>query len=152
MDKSRKEFEEWIGGSGTLNTDKDGNYLYGPAYSAWNTWQACQSLNDKRIQQLLAVIAVKDKALKLMHEAFDDGDYKDGTESYAIQKCEDSLAIKPEDVELVEVTHLRFRAVLYGGNHEYGPESHEWLEECRHDEIGDDGIKAFPVYTIKTKE
>lgn len=67
-----------------------------------------QNADDKRIQQLLAVIAVKDKALKLMHEAFDDGDYKDGTESYAIQKCEDSLATKPEDVELVEVGEADF--------------------------------------------
>ena len=100
MTDTRKEFEEWLRICPLNLTPSE-------QQAAQFAWQACQSLNDKRIQQLLAVIAVKDKALKLMHKAFDDGDYKDGTESYAIQKCEDSLAIKPQDVELVEVAEMR---------------------------------------------
>ena len=116
MTETRKDFEEWFErqyGKKPMPSPKNGDephtntYMTMFADGADKGWQACQSLNDKRIQQLLAVIAVKDKALKLMHKAFDDGDYKDGTESYAIQKCEDSLAIKPQDVELVEVAEMR---------------------------------------------
>ena len=98
MTETRKDFEEWFErqyGKKPMPSPKNGDephtntYMTMFADGADKGWQACQSLNDKRIQQLLAVIAVKDKALKLMHEAFDDGDYKDGTESYAIQKTEE---------------------------------------------------------------
>jgi len=51
MMDSKAEFEKWFTGSQNikLDVDKQGNYVYSQAYSAWVTWQACQALNDKRI-------------------------------------------------------------------------------------------------------
>lgn len=80
---------------------------------AFHGWQACQSLNDKRIQQLLAVIELQNDALKaadkfisngidLGYIRMPDADTPDPAhKTPSIVK--NAISIKPENVELVEV-------------------------------------------------
>lgn len=99
MTDTRKDFEKW------WNIEKKNPI---PDYGqesltydiAFHGWQACQSLNDKRIQQLLAVIAKKDEAFRLIESS----SMQIEVERSSISKCAaNALAIKPENVELVEV-------------------------------------------------
>jgi len=128
MTDTRKEFQKW------WNIEKKNPI---PDYGqesltydiAFHGWQACQSLNDKRIQQLLAVIDVQREALRKICRDAD-------SRAYAEQIADESLAIKPENVELVEVGSIRHTgtgSIYLGG----------FIDELK------DGQ---PVYTIKTKD
>lgn len=154
MTDTRKEFEEWFEnmyGKKPMPIPRNGDdphesvYMTMFADGASRSWQACQSLNDKRIQQLLAVIAKKDEALQIAIE-YQEGAcqyFHDAMAGYKEQEHEryrddlketkSALAIKPENVELVEVAvEDHFCAVIteIGGYTKYnGP----------------------TVYTIKTK-
>lgn len=150
MTDTRKEYQDWL--------DKCPLTLFGGEFQVSEmSWQACQQLNNTRIADLeatirnmAAVIELQRKPLADMVGMMDSGD-EHGFGSPWHKSATEALALTADGVELVEVTHLKFRAVLYGGNHEHGPESHEWLEQCSKGDVGDDGLEAFPVYTIKQK-
>lgn len=140
MTDTRKEFEEWfwsagIGGRGELIISE-------------KSWQACKSLNDKRIQQLLAVIAVHKDALKAAQNAIDEYEYtgtNEVSEKYIIAErlCAEAIAINPEDVELVEVGD-------FGGKRLTPKDTHEFYGLLKSlDLVPDMGDKLF---TIKHKE
>jgi hypothetical protein len=69
-----------------------------------------------------------------------DGDYVKLTDLRAIIEQYKTEGAEP-------VAWLRFRAVQYSPSPDFGPECNEWLEPCKKDDIGDDGSKAFPVYS-----
>jgi hypothetical protein len=137
MTDTRKEFEEWFErqyGKKPIPSPKNGDkphtntYMTMFADGADKGWQACQSLNDKRIQQLLAVIELQREALDWIADNDDSSNY------VCEKRAREALAIKQEDVELVEVKvedHLCAVITEAGGYTKYnGP----------------------TVYTIKTKE
>lgn len=91
-------------------------------------WKACQSLNDKRIADLLAVIEVQREYIKEIK----DITLCTMTEDIAFE----ALAIKPENVEFVEVGKVK----EVGGS----------LFACQYSP--DNGVRVGDsVYTIKTK-
>lgn len=102
MTDTRKEFEEWFLSQYGVHF-KYAELQFDHAPETNFAWKACQSLNDKRIQQLLAVIAKKDEALKLSAAVF-SGEISDKSGMIkSLEILRDSLSIKPENVELVEV-------------------------------------------------
>jgi hypothetical protein len=112
MTDTRKDFEEW-------KVERDIQTNNSPIMP-FEIWQSCQSLNDKRIQHLLAVIAKKDESLrKIARDA--------QSRAHAEQIADEAIAIKPQDVELVEVDPADYDAMS----------------------LISDGTK---LYTIKTKE
>lgn len=146
MTDTRKEFEEWFEsqyGKKPMPSPKNGDephtntYMTMFADGANKGWQACQSLNDKRIQQLLAVIEKKDEALKLLLEF--KGMIEERSGDYETNKASEALAIKPGDVELVEVGELNVV-----GN-EVGTGCIPYIQITNHSNLG-------KLYTIKTKE
>lgn len=127
MTDTRKEFEEWFEGQygkKPMPSPKNGDephtntYMTMFADGADKGWKACQSLNDKRIQQLMAVIELKDTALAnaIVADRFcaetnisdEHRQAKADAHHEAILSVEAALAIKPEDVELVEVGEADF--------------------------------------------
>lgn len=120
MTDTRKDFEEWYlkeYGNYISEYFINDRYLHEMVHMQYMGWQACQSLNDKRIQQLLAVIAVKDDAINGLLNSVENGTWcyessecgDDGTyignavsqDSDEVKNAESALAIKPENVELV---------------------------------------------------
>lgn len=103
MTDTRKEFEQFV--LDNMRTDAP-NFINERRF-AEKSWQACQSINDKRIQQLLAVIEKKDEALMLQASHM---------EMYSLQishandyaKITKAIDLKPEDVGLVEVGDADF--------------------------------------------
>lgn len=114
MTDIRKEFEEWFLNQYGVHY-KHAQHQFDHAPETFLAWQACQSLNDKRINDLLAVIKAKDEALQIaieyQHEAcqyFHDSmaGYKEHEhERYRedLKETKEALAIKPGDVELQSV-------------------------------------------------
>lgn len=113
MTDTRTDFETWaLSDEGSyhkseLRKSAEGEYALPATRIASESWQACQSLNDNRIQQLLAVIEKKDEALMLQSSHI---------EMYSLQishandyaKITKAIDLKPEDVELVEVGEADF--------------------------------------------
>lgn len=100
MTDTRKEFEEAMK---VLPEFRLGDfYVFSGMSLQWKSWQACQSLNDKRIQQLLALIAKKDEALQEITTLHGS------TTNFGVARyiATNALAIKPENVELVEVGYI----------------------------------------------
>lgn len=128
MTDTRKEFEQFV--LDNMRTDAP-NFINERRF-AEKSWQACQSLYDKRVQRLLAVIAKKDSALRELRASLDPEDFMGGISM--LDHIDKALAIKPENVELVEVGY-----VDQFGNYEHSAEPDQWTH-------GD------TVYTIKTKE
>lgn len=105
MTETRKEFEEWYlkeYGNDISEYFINERYLHEMVHMQYMGWQACKSINDKRIGQLLAVIAKKDEALKLSAAVF-SGEISDKSGMIkSLEILREALAIKPENVELVE--------------------------------------------------
>ena len=105
MTETRKEFEQEMRFSEEF---RDGSiYRFSFMTEAWRSWQACQSLNDKRIEQLLAVIAKKDEALQeiaCMGCGCDSWEYCRNNHG---DIADEALALQPADVELVEIGEAR---------------------------------------------
>lgn len=143
MTDTRKEFEQFV--LDNMRTDAP-NFINERRF-AEKSWQACQQLNDKRIQQLLAVIELKDTALAnvIVADRFcaetnisdEHRQAKADAHHEAILSVEAALAIKPEDVELVEVGKVReIGGSLFAS--QYSPNN---------------GVKVGDiVYTIKQKD
>lgn len=115
MTDTRKDFEDWFLSQYGVHY-KYAEIQFDHAPETKIAWQACQSLNDKRIQQLLAVIAKKDEAINAMlkvayslpptteaEHAIRNKEVHDATEG-----LKQAIAIKPQDVELVEVGEADF--------------------------------------------
>lgn len=157
MTDTRKEFEDWHKQQWSFSEDK---YLRGEFdlyYDArvqvdYEQWQAaCQSLNDKRIQQLLAVIAKKDEALIKACELID----KFSLQVYNGSDClmvYDAVELQPADVELVEVGFIKLKASPYYPEPDIGPHYSEYFEFCNDGDTGDDGVIVEPVYAIQRKD
>ena len=94
MTDTRKELQEWLRICPL-------NFTPSEHQAAQSSWHACQAINDKRIQQLLAVIELQREALRKICRDAD-------SRAYAEQIADEALAIKPEDVELVEVGEADF--------------------------------------------
>lgn len=138
MTDTRKEFERAVSNLGwAFDYIGDGQYGSHTIQFANKLWQACQSLNDKRIEQMLAVIAKKDEALKACSDAMEYMSEYDIPLTLA-EDTEKALALQPSDVELVEVG----RWVDEGNSDEsdFYPVSY-----CGREGSGD------MCYTIKTK-
>lgn len=136
MNYTRKEFQEEMSENdyGVSNfVVVNGKYQWPQTEEAYQVWQACQSINDKRIQQLLAVIAKKDLYLG-----------KIATELVSIDKAElaaiEAIAIKPENVELVEVGYIS-----YDGQEVF-------LTMGMPIDADTCGVPVDNLYTIKTKD
>lgn len=128
MTDTRKEFQEWYA-----------KYIFkGSDNYDWNfeSWQACQSLNDKRIEQLLAVIAKKDDALIKACEIIEKFSLQVYNGSDCLRVYE-SVELQPADVELVEVGYIDDF-----GNFENSLKP--WMKD-------EPNIEWIPTYTIKTK-
>lgn len=108
MTDTRKEFEDLSGYSTNqlqrANNHSDlpnGTYIYDYVESSWQSWQACQQLNDKRIADLLALVAKKDEALRIFSCPVNAGYSSD---NYYEQELDDiaekALALTVDDVEL----------------------------------------------------
>lgn len=103
MTDTRKEFEEWFLSQYGVHF-KYAELQFDHAPETNFAWQACQSLNDKRIQQLLAVIEVQREALLSLDIIEHDGGIGVGLVDCVMRSdVESAIAIKPENVELVEV-------------------------------------------------
>lgn len=93
MTDTRKEFEELL--HPICHTHDDVTSYY----HVWFFYQACQQLNDKRIADLLAVIAKKDEALQvIVKETHHD--------LWQGELAKQAFSIQPSDVELVELPML----------------------------------------------
>lgn len=164
MTDTRKDFEDWYAGGFSPKPDftmiSKNHYKDDDVDTAYWSWQACQSLNDKRIQQLLAVIelqrqainqAINDMAVSVGMVMLDGGmPTKEQTQKVIdiskpdsdIGKLKQALAIKPEDVELVEVGYVKEEKIA------------DWMPSAELSvEYNYDGFNAGDkLYTIKTKE
>jgi hypothetical protein len=111
-----KDFESWYS---KLPAPYKEDFMNTPALGEWAAkgfnagHKACQSINDNRIQQLLAVIELQRQALIAAQNAIDEYDYtgtKEMSDKYIIAErlCAEAVAIKPQDVELVEVGEADF--------------------------------------------
>lgn len=101
MTDTRKEFEEWFLHQYGVHF-KYAEVQFDHAQETKLAWQACQQLNDKRIADLLAVIAKKDEALIKACELIE----KFSLQVYNGSDClmvYDAVELQPADVELVEV-------------------------------------------------
>lgn len=131
MTDTRKDFEEWA----RLFMDKNERAPFSN-----EIWQACQSLNDKRIEQLLAVIAKKDEALIKACELIE----KFSLQVYNGSDClmvYESVELQPADVELVEVGKVKEERLA------------DWMPNTELSvEYNYDGFNAGDkLYTIKQK-
>lgn len=100
------------------------------------TSASCRFFAEHCIEQLLAVIAVKDEALKLSAAVF-SGEISDKSGMIkSLELLREALAIKPENVELVEVGKVK----EVGGS----------LFACQYSP--DNGVRIGDILlTIKTK-
>lgn len=107
MDDTRKWFEYFFNSKEMRDSSgaiKQGWIDFIGSGKAYEIWKACQSLNDKRIQQLLAVIEAQRKALLSLDIIEHDGGIGVGLVDCVMRSdVESAIAIKPENVELVEV-------------------------------------------------
>lgn len=127
MTDTRKEFERFMIAN-SIAADDENNGLV--------IWQSCQSLNDKRIEQLLAVIAKKDEALIKACELIEKFSLQVYNGSDCL-KVYDAVELQPSDVELVEVGYIDDF-----GNFENSLKP--WMKD-------EPNIEWIPTYTIKTK-
>ena len=131
MTDTRKEFERAVSNLGwAFDYIGDGQYGSHTIQFANKLWQACQYLNDKRIEQLLAVIEAKDAALQSISR-------------YGQSKAEidlmidEALALQSSDVEL--------SVYGYVSNATYSVTDAGTVRKTAND------VFKSPVYTIKTK-
>jgi hypothetical protein len=132
MTDTRKEFEEWLRICPLNLTPSE-------QQAAQFAWQACQSINDKRIQQLLALVEKKNEALMLQASHM---------EMYSLQishandyaKITSAIDLEPEDVELVEYAEM--------WNHGEGRTGIQYKNDLRKGDI----IDGEKLYKIQMKE
>ena len=104
MTDTRKEFERAVSNLGwAFDYIGDGQYGSHTIQFANKLWQACQSLNDKRIEQLLAVIAKKDEALSAVDDLIEHqycGSKDAMTDlQIACDMTHEALALQPEETK-----------------------------------------------------
>ena len=147
MTDTRKEFERAVSNLGwAFDYIGDGQYGSHTIQFANKLWQACQSLNDKRIEQLLAVIAKKDEALQAavdcgmvpISSAKEGGAARHSQQVIIADKIREALALHPADVEMVESGYL-------DEFDNFEKSIKPWMQE-------EPNVTWQPVYTIKTKE
>ena len=142
MTDTRKEFEEFFN---THRTTPATTYEM-----IERSWHACQSLNDKRIEQLLAVIAKKDDALSAVDDLIEHqycGSKDAMTDlQIACDMTHESLALQPADVELVEVGDFNVNDQSEWGFDPYG-NTREHYDRT----VKNVGVGTHKLYTIKTK-
>lgn len=101
-DRKRIEFEAfWDKDSIAMGFDgKSGPFTdESPIQFAWESWQVCQKINDKIIADLKAMVAIHREELQHVHDEL----LKDNWRGDVKESISDTLALKPGDVELVEV-------------------------------------------------
>ena len=138
MSDTRREFERAVSNLGwAFDYIGDGQYGSHTIQFANKLWQACQSLNDQRIEQLLAVIAKKDEALQeiaCMGCGCDSWEYCRNNHG---DIADEALALQPSDVEL--------SVYGYVSNATYSVTDAGTVRKTAND------VFKSPVYTIKTK-
>ncbi len=136
FDMNNNDFEAWFLNQYGVHY-KHAKVQFDHAQETYFAWKDCQQLNDKRIADLLALVAKKDA---LISQCIEENGYLADGDNCTLKPIIDALAITADGFKLVEYAEI--------WNHGDGKAGIKYKNDLRKGDM----IHGTKLYTIKQKE